>query len=56
LNRKPGEPLDALRGEFIKFVLSKDGQTLTEKGGYYAVTAATREAELDELGLLAFSK
>ena len=52
LNRKPGEPLDALRGEFIKFVLSKDGQTLTEKGGYYSITAATREAELNELGLL----
>lgn len=56
LNKKPGEPLDALRGQFIKFILSKDGQTLTEKGGYYAITAATREAELNKLGLLASAK
>jgi phosphate transport system substrate-binding protein len=51
LNKKPSEALDPLRGEFIKFVLSKDGQTLTEQGGYYPVTNETREAELRKLGL-----
>ena len=30
-NKKPNEPIDPLRREFIKYVLSKDGQMLTEK-------------------------
>jgi phosphate transport system substrate-binding protein len=33
-NRRPNEPLDLLRGEFIKYILSRDGQAQTEKGGY----------------------
>ncbi len=32
LNKAPDESLDLLRTEFIKYILSKDGQTLTEKG------------------------
>lgn len=51
LNLKPGAPMDALQREFIKYVLSKDGQVLTEKGGYYPLTAKMREAELKKLGL-----
>ena len=35
LNKKPNEQLDPLRTEFIKYILSKDGQTQTEMGGYY---------------------
>jgi hypothetical protein len=31
LNKKPAQPLDPLRAEFIKYILSKDGQTQTEK-------------------------
>jgi phosphate transport system substrate-binding protein len=53
LNKKPNEALDPLRGEFIKFILSKDGQSLTEQGGYYPITNEMREAELKKLGLSA---
>jgi len=56
LNKKPDEPLDALRSEFIKYILSKDGQTQTEKGGYYPITNEIREAELLRLGLSPLAK
>ena len=51
LNKKPDELLDPLRAEFIKYVLSKDGQTLTEKGGYFPITNEIREHDLDALGI-----
>jgi phosphate transport system substrate-binding protein len=51
LNKKPDQPLDALRGEFIKYILSKEGQTQTEKGGFYTITNQMREADLKKLGL-----
>lgn len=51
INKKPNEPLDALRAEFIKYILSKDGQTQTEKGGFYPITNEIREAELKKLGI-----
>jgi len=38
VNKKPGEPLDPLRSEFIKYILSKDGQTQT------AAIAVVRDA------------
>jgi phosphate transport system substrate-binding protein len=53
LNKAPDEPLDPLRAEFIKYILSKDGQTLTEKGGYFPITNEIREHELDALGIAA---
>ncbi len=53
LNKKPDQPLDALRSEFVKYVLSKDGQELTEKGGYYSITNDSREADLKKLGIAA---
>jgi phosphate transport system substrate-binding protein len=56
LNKKPDQPLDALRGEFIKYILSKDGQTQTESGGFYAITNEMREAELKKLGLSTLAK
>ena len=49
VNKKPGEPLDPLRDEFIKYILSKDGQIQTEKGGYYPITEEIRENELTKL-------
>jgi len=51
LNKKPDEMLDPLRREFIKYILSKDGQTQTEKAGFYAITNDIREAELKKLAI-----
>jgi phosphate transport system substrate-binding protein len=51
LNKKPDEPLDPLRAEFIKYILSKDGQTLTEKNGYFQITNEIRQHDLDALGI-----
>ena len=52
LNKDPKEPLDAVRREFIKYILSKDGQTETEAGGFYPITNADREADLKRLGII----
>ena len=49
-NKKPNEPIDPLRREFIKYILSKDGQTQTEKSGFYPITNEIREKELKKLG------
>jgi phosphate transport system substrate-binding protein len=35
VNKKPGEPLDKLTEEFLKFVLSKEGQHVVVKDGYF---------------------
>lgn len=51
LNKKPDQPLDPVRSEFIKYILSKDGQMQTEKGGFYAITDQIREDELKKLGI-----
>ena len=55
LNKKPDEPLDPLRAEFIKYILSKDGQTLTEEGGYFPITNEIREHDLEALGISALA-
>ncbi|HEY2773159.1 MAG TPA: phosphate ABC transporter substrate-binding protein [Candidatus Binatia bacterium] len=46
LNKKPGEALDPLRGEFLKYVLSKQGQEVVIKDGYYPLTATLRDQQL----------
>lgn len=35
INKKPNAPLDTLTKEFLKYVLSKDGQEVVVKDGYY---------------------
>jgi phosphate transport system substrate-binding protein len=54
--KDPKAPIDTLSGEFVKYVLSKDGQTLARKGGYYPITRNIREHELTRLGLLASAR
>ena len=51
VNKKPDVPLDPLRREFVKYILSKDGQTETEAGGFYSITNADRESDLKRLGI-----
>ncbi len=49
VNKKPGQPLDKLTLEFLKFVLSKDGQAIVEKDGYYPMPAALAEQVISAL-------
>ncbi len=51
VNLKPGTELDPLRGEFLKFVFSKEGQSSVIKDGYYPVNAKIAGEELARLGL-----
>ncbi|MFO1123908.1 MAG: phosphate ABC transporter substrate-binding protein [Methylocystis sp.] len=51
--KDPKKPIDPLSGEFVKYVLSRDGQMQAKKGGYYPITRNIREHELTRLGLLA---
>jgi phosphate transport system substrate-binding protein len=51
LNKKPGTKLDPLRGEFVKFVLSKQGQMGVVKDGYYPIPAAIIAEDLKALEL-----
>lgn len=50
VNKKPGEPLDKLTHEFLKFVLSQAGQKIVIKDGYYALPAAMAASSLKTLG------
>lgn len=51
VNRKPGEALDPLRGEFLKYLLSKEGQETVVKDGYYPLTPALRDQQKTAAGL-----
>ena len=49
VNKKPGEPLPPLEREFIKLVLSKEGQEIVEKDGYIPVSPEVAQRELSKL-------
>jgi phosphate transport system substrate-binding protein len=51
VNHKPGNELDPLRREFLRFVYSKEGQESVIKDGYYPVSAKIASEELGKLGL-----
>jgi len=51
INAKPGEALDPLRREFIKYIFSKQGQMDVVKDGYYPVPAAIATETLAALGI-----
>ena len=44
--KKPGEPLSPLTKEFLKFVLSKEGQEIVVKDGYGPLPAAIQAKQL----------
>ena len=45
MNANPNQPLDPLRAEFVKYVLSKQGQQVVIKDGYFPVTAAIADKD-----------
>jgi phosphate transport system substrate-binding protein len=51
VNRKPAESLDPLRKEFLRFVLSRQGQETAIKDGYYPLTATLRDQQIKAAGL-----
>jgi len=51
VNKKPGEKLDPLRAEFLRFVLSKEGQEVVIKDGYLPIPGTIITEERRKLGL-----
>jgi phosphate transport system substrate-binding protein len=49
VNKKPGEPLDPLTLEFLKFVVSKEGQEVVVKDGYFPLPKAAVDETLATL-------
>jgi phosphate transport system substrate-binding protein len=50
-NKKPNQPLDPLRAEFIKYVFSKEGQQVVIKDGFYPVSKALADEDLAIVGI-----
>jgi phosphate transport system substrate-binding protein len=51
VNRNPNQALDPLRGEFLKYVYSKQGQLVVVKDGFYPLTKALADEDLKAAGL-----
>ncbi|HHT9108538.1 MAG TPA: PstS family phosphate ABC transporter substrate-binding protein [Candidatus Wunengus sp. YC63] len=49
INKKPGQPLDPLVGEFVKFILSKEGQEVVVKDGFLPLPVSVIEEELKKI-------
>jgi phosphate transport system substrate-binding protein len=49
INRNPVEELDTLTKEFLKFVLSKQGQEIVVKDGYYPLPAVIAKQTIEAL-------
>ncbi len=49
VNRAPGKPLDPLTEQFLRFVLSRDGQEIVLKDGYLPLKAGVVEQEIGKL-------
>ncbi|MBK8725314.1 MAG: phosphate ABC transporter substrate-binding protein [Holophagaceae bacterium] len=49
VNKDPKKPMDPLTREFLKFVLSKEGQEIVVKDGYLPLTAAMEGSELKKV-------
>jgi len=49
VNKKPGSPVPPLEQEFLKLVLSREGQEIVEKDGYIPVSAHIASRELRKL-------
>jgi phosphate transport system substrate-binding protein len=46
INKEPGKPLSPLTQEFLKLVMSRQGQNVVVKDGYIPLPAAVAEREL----------
>jgi phosphate transport system substrate-binding protein len=46
VNQAPGKPMDKLTAEFLRFVLSRDGQEVVVKDGYFPLPARATAVEV----------
>ncbi len=51
MNYKPGSEIDALRGEFVKYMFSREGQNDVVRDGYLPVSAAIAKQDLAKIGI-----
>lgn len=51
VNKHPNKPLSPLQAEFIKLMLSQEGQGIVKKDGYIPLPVSVVEKELEKLGL-----
>lgn len=51
MNKAPNKPLSPLEAEFVKLVLSQQGQQVVVKDGYIPLPAKVVEKTKKELGL-----
>jgi phosphate transport system substrate-binding protein len=51
VNKHPNKPLGKAEAEFMKMILSKQGQDIVNKDGYIGLPKAVVDAELEKLGL-----
>jgi phosphate transport system substrate-binding protein len=49
VNRRPGEPLSPLMKEFLRFVLSREGQSLVARDGYFPLPPSVDAHQLQKL-------
>ncbi len=49
VNKAPGKPIDPLTREFVKLVLSKEGQEVVIKDGYFPIPASVAKEELNKI-------
>lgn len=49
VNKAPNQPMDKLTQEFLKFVLSKEGQEIVVKDGYYPLPAQVEQENMAKL-------
>jgi phosphate transport system substrate-binding protein len=49
VNKAPGKTLDPLTREFVKLVLSKNGQQDVVKDGYFPIPASVAREELNKI-------
>ncbi|MDM7947346.1 PstS family phosphate ABC transporter substrate-binding protein [Oceanibaculum nanhaiense] len=52
VNKNPNQALDPVRGEFIRFIYSKQGQEAVVKDGYFPVSQGLASEDLKTFGLM----
>jgi phosphate transport system substrate-binding protein len=49
VNKAPGKPLDPLTREFVRLMLSREGQEVVVKDGYFPIPASVAKEELNRI-------